>query len=666
MFDAYNIRKIAPRMLLAVIGVNLSIYLCVAAVDVVNVVGGGLAELIRAPFMDTNTFSNIDIDTGSGAGGKIATGGIVGLVALGGATGFLGTMLSGAIGLAGGSIAFVLIVLLLLILSGILIALAIMGTIVIRYGAIILLTLVSPVAISLLVLPGTEKYFRKWWEYFTKTLMVYPIIAAIFAVSDVMGAIFLKAQRATGGPIEDIIVILVVIVVVYAPLFMIPFSFKMAGGFLGSIYDLANKNMHGRAKPKMDKWKEDPNSLYAQKKNQAYKAREGRGLTFSQIGKGLSAGYRGAKAPDIDPVTGGRTRRRDAFRERYKKAALYQGGSMSRASAIEAEEKDTRVKDMLGNDDLGYAMFKYAEALKAGKSKKEADAIARTALAYKDEFMYDPDKTGDATEKRQRMAQQSAALDQIKAIHGTYGDKTSMMIGARQDARASTGEDALSMRRQVLAATDGGEDQLGMTAFLNDVRGLSKEAKRGDKAGIGFTGDLQVIEAMKAGTISDEQAREDLLMGALEKSSASEVATMHDKGIKQIQGVLKKRVNKAKEAAIAKGLKGDQILEDKDYQIAMAQVSNLYDAFQYAAPKNLDQKDENGNEVGLAAFLQEEGVGTVEKGDSTFLSDMEKMRGKDVTYKEFALRRRDWGASEAEEGAIRGGGQPKPGGGFGA
>jgi hypothetical protein len=665
MFDAYNIRKIAPRMLLAVIGVNLSIYLCVAAVDVVNVVGGGLASLIREPFLDAAVFNSLGLDPGSGVGGKVATGIIVGGVGVGVATGFLGTMLGGAIGIATGSIPFILIVLLLLILSGILIALAIMATVVIRYGAIILLTLVSPVAISMLVLPGTEKYFRKWWEYFTKTLMVYPIIAAIFAVSDVMGAVFLKAQDQGGGaadPLQDIIVIFVIIVVVYAPLFMIPFSFKLAGGFLGSIYDLANKNMYGRAKPRMDKWKERPDSLYSQKRMQAQKAREGafggKGVTFSQIGKGLSAGARGARNPDVDPVTGEKLSRRQAFRERYKKASLYQGGSMSRAAAIEAEEKDSRVKDILGNDDLGYAMHEYAKTLSEGGSEAEAEKAARAGLAYKDEFMYDPNKTQDAAEKRQRMSQQSAAFDQIKAIHGTYQDKTTMMIGARQDARASTGEDALSMRKQVLAATAGGQDQLGMTAFLNDVRGLAKEAKRGDKAGIGFTGDLEVMEALKAGTTSDEQAREDLLMGALEKSSASEIATMHDKGVKQIQGVLGKRVEKAKQAAIARGLSGEDVMQDEGYQTAMAQVANLYDAFQYAAPKNLHQTDEQGNEVGLAAFVNQAGV-----SGGSLLTDMEKMRGKDESYKAFALNRRDWGASEAEEAARRGGGQPQPGGG---
>ncbi|MEX2014906.1 MAG: type IV secretion system protein [Candidatus Saccharimonadales bacterium] len=285
MFDAYNIRKIAPRMLLAVIGVNISIYLCVAAVDITNVIGGGLGALIREPFEATGSFGEQEIsfgDTGSDIGGSIVG-------AAGG--GLLVTLLAV---LGGGSLGLILWLLLLLMLAAGLIALAIMATVVIRFGAIILLTLVSPVAIALLVLPGTEKYFRRWWEYFIKTLAVYPIIAAIFAISDAMGAIFLKVQNDTNA-LNEAVIVIVLIVVVYAPLFMIPFSFKLAGGFLGSIYDLANKNMYGRAKPHLDEFRKNSKTM----KDAREKAKthyDEKGGNLPGIGKGIQSMTRARKS----------------------------------------------------------------------------------------------------------------------------------------------------------------------------------------------------------------------------------------------------------------------------------------------------------------------------------------------------------------------------------
>ena len=49
--DAYAVRKAVPRILIAVIGINLSIYLCLAAVDITNVIGRGIAGLITTPFV---------------------------------------------------------------------------------------------------------------------------------------------------------------------------------------------------------------------------------------------------------------------------------------------------------------------------------------------------------------------------------------------------------------------------------------------------------------------------------------------------------------------------------------------------------------------------------------------------------------------------------------
>lgn len=228
MLDAYAVRKAIPRIVLAVIGINLSIYLCVAAVDVTNVVGGGIARLLVGPFADADaTVFDVPTDPANtivaGVGTYLAVGPLTAAlnsmlytVAFGGITGILSAL---------GSLLFLLIPLGLL-------ALAIVITVVIRQALLFFLIVVSPVAIACYVLPGTEKYFKAWGDLFVKTLLVYPIIALMFALSDVFGSIIFTSN--TGG-LTGVAKIVAGIVVIYAPLFLIPFAFKFAGGAMSRI-----------------------------------------------------------------------------------------------------------------------------------------------------------------------------------------------------------------------------------------------------------------------------------------------------------------------------------------------------------------------------------------------------------------------------------------------
>lgn len=231
MLDAYAIRKAAPRIVLAVIGINLSIYLCLAAVDITNVVGRGIAELLTTPFVTADSY-NITVD--SSVENIAATGGIVGIFV---GAGGLGAAAAGIAGIATAPLA-TLGALLIIMIPIALVALAVMATIVIRQALLIFLIIVSPVAIACFVLPGTEKYFRQWFDIFVKTLLVYPIIAIIFAMSDVFGAIIFGSAQAGNdwsGPVK----IITGVIVIYAPLVLIPFAFRFAGGVIGQISKVA-------------------------------------------------------------------------------------------------------------------------------------------------------------------------------------------------------------------------------------------------------------------------------------------------------------------------------------------------------------------------------------------------------------------------------------------
>lgn len=217
--DAYTVRKIAPRLFFAVVGINISIYLCVAAVDITSVVGHGLAYLIRAPFDTSGALhSKVDEGAANAAAPLFVVGLLAAIVTLKGAT---GAVLS--------TIWFLLLPVFILILTTLI-------TLALRQALLVLLTLVSPVAIVLAVLPGTEKYFKQWWDLFLKTLIVYPIIAALFAVSDVLTAISFNAS-GEGSNIAGSIDVVNGLLYAFMPLVMIPFAFRMAGGALGGFFN---------------------------------------------------------------------------------------------------------------------------------------------------------------------------------------------------------------------------------------------------------------------------------------------------------------------------------------------------------------------------------------------------------------------------------------------
>jgi len=251
MLDAYTVRKAVPRILLAAIGINISIYLCVALVDITTILGKGIGDLLITGFQADQGVQLVDGVSTESTGGNLVLGGAV--LAIVAKLLFSAVTLGPAIIGAFGSILFVVA----------LIALAVLFTLLIRQALVVFLTVVSPVAIACFVLPGTEKYFKKWLDLFVKTLMVYPIIATMFAMSTVMGTIFLRDAAnstgyepmnglavmqgltqfgqgvANGGDTEQAIKLIAAIVVIYAPLVLIPFAFKLAGGAISAVFNAA-------------------------------------------------------------------------------------------------------------------------------------------------------------------------------------------------------------------------------------------------------------------------------------------------------------------------------------------------------------------------------------------------------------------------------------------
>ncbi|MEI6755777.1 MAG: hypothetical protein WCK80_02055 [bacterium] len=220
LIDAYTAKKILPRLLIGAILINLSIYIVAFGLDVTNILGNGLQSLIQSPFQQAGQFKLNIFGTSPGFSDDAL--GIVGVV--------LGLV---AIPAVWGPISF----LLLFILVPTLIVMAlIVGILLIRQGLILLLIFAAPIAFALWCLPNTEQYFKKWWDTLFRTLLIYPIVAVIFAMANVLSVTISNTTTSL-----KVFSGLLAVICLFAPLYLIPFAFQIAGGIMGTLGNLGKR-----------------------------------------------------------------------------------------------------------------------------------------------------------------------------------------------------------------------------------------------------------------------------------------------------------------------------------------------------------------------------------------------------------------------------------------
>ena len=305
LISAYTIRKMLPRILVAVVLINLSIYIVAALEDVFNILGGGVYDLIKAPFSQNNLWklnitgpSDTTVFLGMFAGlglllGGIALGGLYrslkgtgssAVPATGTSTAVRGGKPSILSGLGDAALYLIIFVVLPILLA----ILGVLLTLLFRQAVLILLLMISPVAFSLYCLPNTETYFKKWWGILIKTLAVYPIVVALLCMAEVMSIVF----NANPFGLEDFLAKFIAIIAVCAPLFLIPFAFKLSGGVVGSVSGgLSNLRKRGNAAIKGNP--NDPNSRGNRVKKRNKYQRERFGLSAGSLATRTRGAFRG-------------------------------------------------------------------------------------------------------------------------------------------------------------------------------------------------------------------------------------------------------------------------------------------------------------------------------------------------------------------------------------
>lgn len=472
MISAYAVKKMAPRILFAAIAINLSIYLVVAAVDITNIIGTGLGQLLREPFINADTFSSMNLQANAESTVVGGAGIAIGVVAASLLAGLVGSIFSGLsiVGILGTAVGGILFLILLIVLTVGAVSLAVVATVVIRYGLIVFLGLVAPIAIACAILPGTEKYFKSWWSLFSKTLLVYPIIAIIFAMSDIMAAIFLNMQSDDNvNDIAGLTGVFIAIFAVYAPLFLIPFAFKFAGGAMSSLYDFSRKGS-GWLDDKLLGDAKDPDSL--------------RGKTMGNLRAGLASKDMSMKAISarVSPTrrltrSGREGMKHDLAAIRTAYAGKYAAERGQSIFAKAGEQTDEVQMDMAGYGTASASQAAIQDGSHYGYNDGHRDIMRRIAAG---EDVSDEDRTKLET-RRSQLAMYSAMNDRVGRTQATRSAAANS--AAALSYGYDTGAEGWKQAVEIAQSIYGEDNEAEVLNHMNKLQYVAKQVGRSDLAG---------------------------------------------------------------------------------------------------------------------------------------------------------------------------------------
>lgn len=237
-FDAYTVRKVLPKIVAAVILIQLSWVITKFAIDLSNDLGKGIQSLLFAPFGGENSMS---LDKLVGANlhttSEGATDSALFLTAIAAGVGALAVSWAG---------------LALLALYVVLALFTAFVVLVLRKLFLILLIILAPVALILWILPGTEKYWKMWQDNFTKLLLMFPIIMGLIAAGRIFAYITAGSPASTTSLVKPhlafvhfgqlsipyiasvtkFVDLVIVLLAYFGPYFLLPKAFQWGGAMM--------------------------------------------------------------------------------------------------------------------------------------------------------------------------------------------------------------------------------------------------------------------------------------------------------------------------------------------------------------------------------------------------------------------------------------------------
>ncbi len=174
----YSVKKMLPKLLLAIILVNLSFYLMQFVVDLSNIAGSSIYGFFNTS-VPKFTFDNV---FGSLAGGATWGG--------------LFTLLCAKDGFGG-----LMVVVGPIVVGFIVIVATTFVILMVRQAVTILSVAMSPFFFLMMIFPRGEKLFNAWKKALTASLMLFPIMGVLFGVGDLMSRILYPVSGSETNPL---------------------------------------------------------------------------------------------------------------------------------------------------------------------------------------------------------------------------------------------------------------------------------------------------------------------------------------------------------------------------------------------------------------------------------------------------------------------------------
>lgn len=229
-FSNYTVKKYMPRLVIAVVALQLSWVLATFFIDIVNEIGSGLEAILYYPFPEARDMSLASIFAQGQSGTETTqnTALFASVVAGGAGIVFLtGLGLFGVLALA------------------YTVATALLGAfiaLIFRKIAVLVLLILTPLAIAAWVLPGDDGLWKKWRSTFTALLFMYPAIILIIAFGKIFAYISLDAGSAGSN---DLIVLLIALIAYIGGYFAIPVIMKSFTGAFSNLTGMVNDRSKG-------------------------------------------------------------------------------------------------------------------------------------------------------------------------------------------------------------------------------------------------------------------------------------------------------------------------------------------------------------------------------------------------------------------------------------
>lgn len=457
--DAYTVRKVLPRLLIAVVGISLSWELCKFLITFFDTLGRAAGSIIYTSFnIGDQGISLWALFTANMfAIGGAAAGATAAYLLLGG-TGIIS--LFGTLVLALLVAAFVLIV---------------------RQVLIVACVIFAPLAIAAYVLPNTNKLASFWWDLFIKMLMLYPVATGMIALCKVLGKITLQSAGNNDTAIAQLLATVSAIVIFVAGYGLLAAVPRFVGGAFSNISGLINDKSRGG----FDRLKNFRAGRVEKNKDALSRGERFKNAPAGSIRSGINSASEGVATFAGSSNKLGFLRNKQARDEAYSQ----------RRSVMDAQfMKTDQFAGMQHDDDV-------LRAVASGRNEEESRANLKRIYGMDGEAA-DRAIAGAKNAGGFSAVRQQAANKQLAAI-GTGFDNMEQMIQSTQvAARGNVGS---------------------MNGMIGDMRSSSKKAGRYDLGGAGQgTLAGMVKEAHKnGGAVSQESIQSAYHEAAMSTDNAS-------------------------------------------------------------------------------------------------------------------------------------------------